>query len=470
MVCVFGFSACLPACLAAERPSRPNIVLYVIDTLRADRLGLYGYDKSTSPNIDRIAASGVVFEQASAPAPWTLPSVTSMLLSQLPCEHRVLVDRDRIASGAEPLAVLLAGAGYRTGAFFANPYAGAMTGLDRGYEVAELVSQPNVEVRVSAWLDSLDDGPFFLYVHTVEPHNPEAAKDRFVEPVSAEIRARLDTHLRRYRTLTRVDYDAKRPLGTTDNTREQRELLRSLDELRESIDVLYDATVREADEGVGRLVAKLRAAGLWEDTLFVLVSDHGEELGDHGGWQHDQSVYEELLHVPMIVHFPRDERAGLRIREPVSLIDVVPTLTDYLHLAPELGFRGRSVLPLLEPGSAPFDARLTAVRQNAKKYYRPYKESRGDVNLVVRRGLWKGIWNVEIDTFELYHLGKDPLERNDLSDDEGKLSEVLRGLAQSGLDRCGEGRKHRSHEDETDLDEGTRRRLETLGYIPPEKP
>lgn len=471
LVCALAFAACDPSSGPPD-PPRPNVVIYVVDTLRADRLGAYGYDRPTSPGINRLAESSVVFEQASAPAPWTLPSVTSMLLSQLPCEHRVLVDRDRIADDARPLAVLLQEAGYRTGSFSANPYAGRMSGLDRGFELAELMVRTPKAVgrKASQWLDSLDgDAPVFLYVHTVEPHNPEFADPAFIEQlgsVPVETIASVEARFRDYRSLTRADWDSEQPLGTTDNTDAQHDVLSLLDRLKGPIDVLYDATVLEADEGVSQLIARLEELELWDDTLFILVSDHGEELGDRGGWQHDHSVYQELLHVPLLARFPGDAWGGVRVRTPVSLVDVVPTVTDYLRLARRPDVRGRSLLPLLDRDRSADDARLIAVRQNYKKYYRPYKEGRGDANFVVRQGSWKGIWNAEIDTFELYDLDSDPRELHDRSEANGELVLSLSRLARSAFARCSDGPRGSGG---GEIDEEIRRGLETLGYVDPPK-
>ena len=296
----------LVACAAPE-PPRPNVVLYVIDTLRADRIGLYGSERATSPNIDALGEAGVVFEQASAPAPWTLPSVASLALSQLPCEHRVLVDRDTIAPASETLAAQLRAAGYRTASFHSNPYAGSMSGLDAGFDVAQFVKQRQAERAVARWLDGQGEQPFFLYFHTIEPHNPEQAKNRFLKSFGAvppNVVGDFEETARLYRSLTRADFVEKQPLGTTDNTEEQKRALGHLDELRESVDLLYDATVLEADARLGRIVETLRERGLWENTIFIVLSDHGEELGDRGGWLHDHSVYEELVQVPLIARFP----------------------------------------------------------------------------------------------------------------------------------------------------------------------
>ncbi len=242
--------------------------------------------------------------------------------------------------------------------------------------------------------------------------------------------------------------------------------MRRLSTLGPGIDVLYDATVAEADERLGGIVRALEEAGVWDNTLFVLLADHGEALGEHGSWQHDQSVYQELIRVPLIIRLPGNAFAGTRVSEPVTLLDVAPTIVDFLG-APELadGFRGRSLLPLIEGRTEENLMRVTAMRHNKKKYYRPHKENRGDLNLAIRQGEWKGIWNAETESLELYDLGRDPLESEDVSAAEPELVEEMITFAQSQLARCEASATERYTGNELQLDEKTRRRLEALGYI-----
>jgi arylsulfatase A-like enzyme len=261
-------SACRPRSESAG--GKANVVIFLVDTLRADRLGSYGYGGGTSPYIDALGDAGVVFEQASAPAPWTLPSVASLLLSALPCEHNVLVDNDKIDGSARPLAALFKEAGYKTASFYTNPYAGEMSGLERGFDLSQhMVQQVDGRV-VSSWLDGSSEAPFFLYIHNTEPHNPYHARPRFTEPfgqVSGQTRKDVEGLYRRYRSLTRADYSNDLPVGSTDNSVQQDEAMRRLRSLRSQIDVLYDAAILEADNNVGGVIAALRQAGVWDETL-----------------------------------------------------------------------------------------------------------------------------------------------------------------------------------------------------------
>jgi arylsulfatase A-like enzyme len=215
---------------------------------------------------------------------------------------------------------------------------------------------------------------------------------------------------------------------------------------------------------MGSVIEALKSRGLWDDTVFVLVSDHGEEFGEHGGWQHDQSLYNELLRVPLLIHLPRGEHGGRRLEGAVSLLDVLPTLADILD-RPELarGASGASLLPMLEGESAASEARVIGIRANRKKFYRPWKLLRGDLNVAVLSGPWKAIWNAEPDTIELYDLASDAEEQVNLAAAEPERAEALGRIARDGGRGCtpagGEARER-----ETEIDEATLERLRSLGY------
>jgi arylsulfatase A-like enzyme len=444
----------------------PNIVVFLIDTLRADRLGLYGYDTlPTSPRMDGLAEQSVVFDHAYAPAPWTLPSVASIFTSTHICEHGVIHDRNRLHESFETLAERLGDSGYRTLGLTGNPYVGADFGTDQGFDMLEF-SRRNDAGKVRPVLDGEGTDPYFLYVHNMEPHGAEryggAPQEGFPE-VDAGLRDRQLEVFRAYRRLTRVDFaSGRRELGSTDNTDEQIELMNELDAHLEANQALYDAAVRLADERVGSVVDLLVERGEWDNTLFVVVSDHGEELADHGGWQHDQSVYEELVWVPLLVKLPEGAHAGQRVERPVSLVDLAPTILELAGVSPGLSSaRGASLAPLITDGKGPATPEVLALRINRKKYFRPWKESRGDVNVVVRSGNFKGIWNAEPDAVELYDLAADPWELEDLAAERSELAETLRGVAQEWLAACGAGAVSEStgHSDET------RDRLRALGYV-----
>lgn len=447
------------------------VVVYLIDTLRADRLGLYGYTGDTSPVLDALARESVVFEQAHGAAPWTLPSVASLLTSTYACEHGVVRYRQQLSPALPTLAERLGAAGYATGAYYGNVHAGAVARLNRGYDVAEerKSAENDRSGDVRGFLETHGDGPFFLYLHTMEPHEPFAVPARYLAEfghVSVEDREDYRAIWHRYNELKSADWAARLPLGTTDNTAIQLEVFRYLRDHRDQVSRLYDASVRNADDNLGRVIAELKAAGAWDKVLFVVVADHGEELGEHGGWFHDQSVYQELIHVPLLVRFPGGAHGGRRVREPVSLVDVAPTVLDAAGLGERCAeCRGRSLLPLATGTGAPVPAGdlVPALRINEIMYFKPFRALRGDVNVVVRRDRWKGIWNADPGTLELYDLAADPGETRDLAGSNPALAGELRESASRWLAAC---REATVPPDETkELDERTRERLRAIGYL-----
>lgn len=453
-----------PAATQAETEAPVNVVVFLIDTLRADRIGAYGHPQPTTPNIDSLANEGVTFEHCTAGAPWTCPSVVSLLTSTYACQHRVLHDRHRLSTAIRTLPEKLRDVGYKTVCFWANAYAAHMTGLDRAYDLCRNVPGTNGSV-VDAWLRSGPQTPFFLYIHNIEPHNPYAVPARFVEPfgtVQPGQMQQVQAAYLHYRRLTRADFAAGLPLGTTDNTQEQARAMDRMDNLKSVIDILYDASVRLADERVGSVVQVLKRRGLWDNTLFIVTSDHGEELGDHGGWQHDQSAYEELMHVPLIVKLPNGLYAGRRVDAQVSLLDVMPTVLQAVgHGDLATGCQGTSLLPLPSAGQAGF--RVPGLRINRKKYYRPYKEQRGNVNVIVRQGRFKGIWNAEPETLELYDLDLDPGEHRNLAAERTDLAIPMQRYARQWLEACGAGAAPAVEGGE--VDEKTLENLRSLGYV-----
>jgi arylsulfatase A-like enzyme len=474
-------------CVACGDPRPPSVVLFVIDTLRADRVGAYGYGAPTTPQIDALARESVLFEQAYAPAPWTLPSVVSLLTSTYACEHGVTVDGLALHPDIPTLAERLADAGYATASFHANAYAGSVSGLDRGFAVSELLPYTEGD-QVEAWLDRVGERPFFLYVHNVEPHDAYIAPFETVQrfgSVSEGERARVNKLLNRFRRLTRADFEQGQLPGATDNTGTQRAVLSRMRSLGPALSALYDGDIHLADERLGSVVAALERRGVWDDAIFVLVSDHGEELMDHGGLQHDQSVYEELIRVPLILRLPAGEAAGTRIPQVVSLVDVAPTILDRVGLptgglpgrsgglpgrsgglsGQSGGLSGESLLPLIA-GGRQSEGGIASVRINRKKYFRPFRERRGDVNVALRDGSWKGIWNAEPARIELFDLASDAGELRDVSIEHPERAQAMAGEARRWLAACRERSRQVPPRPAGEIGEAERDRLRALGYVP----
>lgn len=421
----------------------PNLVLYLIDTLRADRLSGYGYSRVTSPAIDALMAQSVTFLQASAPGPWTSPSIVSLFTSKHVCSHRVLTDGQAIQSTWKTITTELQAKGYATHAIYLNPYV-EKTGI-AGQFLAAGVAEHDNQGSLTQNLDpSWLHPPFFMYIHSIEPHDPYrppmSFQERFGSPAKV-IQEELQETITAYIDLTRRKSQARMGLDEESASRRQKEKTDILLSLRQEASDLYDGEVAFADHNLSRTVQQLKNHGVWEKTIFVLVSDHGEELGERGGWRHDHSVYEEMIRSPLVIRFPRDAYAGKRITTPVSLIDVVPTLMSYLGADDKdlEHWDGQNLMPLISSEDDRVSAsrpRIVSMRMNFKKYYKPYKESRGDINVVVRQDNWKGIWNIEPDTFELYDLSVDNGERIDSSSSQTGLARRLKKLAVREFGEC----------------------------------
>lgn len=395
-----AFLLLLPSC-AAPPASPPNVLLVVIDTLRADGLGSYGAERDTSPALDALAAGAVRFDRAYATAPWTQPSVASMFTGLPPHAHG-LERPGRLPEAARTLAERLRGAGYATAAVVSHGLLGRRTGFDQGFDDFDdsdaRRSTPGETTRAvtfsaTARLDALaaKDAPFFLLVHYFDPHYEYLRHD---DVAFAGARAgRLDG---------------------TQTIRELRELRHDLDdEERAFLRAVYDEEIRHTDAGVGRLLAHLQRLGRFDDTLILVTADHGEEFLERGWIGHTRTLYDELLRVPLIIRPPGGEGGGHVVDEPVSLASVTATVTDYAGLPPADDARTRpSLRDAIEGGRAPEAPVLFEV---------DFVPLRGglDERVAHKRGALFGTTKVIRDEasgrIEIYDLAKDPDEAHDLA-------------------------------------------------------
>jgi arylsulfatase A-like enzyme len=333
-----------PILYAPEKTPR-GILLVSIDTLRPDHLGCYGSPRRVSPEIDRLAASGALFETCVSAASWTLPAHVSMLTGVSPSVHRVTEDARRLGVSRVTLPEILRHEGYATGAFVTHYYLTSDYGLDRGFEsFAYRQDAPAAEVsaRAAAWIAENGDRPFFLFLHFFDPHwdyHPGAPYTGVIvgadaPPYEGPVDGTLES--------MQPWIDPRTPVAPAD-------LARAID--------LYDAEIAGVDDALGSLFAALDASGLAARTLVVLTSDHGEEFRDHGSFGHAHTLYEELLRVPLIVRAPREGAAdaggpgagarGDRARasgagpgairgDVAATIDLAPTILGWAGITEEM--------------------------------------------------------------------------------------------------------------------------------------
>ena len=432
-----------PKVRAASTPSnrRPNIILYVIDTLRADHLGTYGYERPISPRIDSLANEGVLFEDTQAQASWTKPSAASILTGLLPWRHGAVGERDRLSAEAPSLARILQDNGYRTGAVSANGYVSKAFGFDQGFgQFIQAPSSANrsgaVHTSALAWLDSLHgDEPFFLYVHTIDPHNPYAPPEDLRLRFAARVKDPDMGSIQRMKARLK-GAEAATPAVIAD-------LL-----------ALYDAEIADNDRELGRFLDSLKQRGWYEDTLLIVSSDHGEEFYEHGAWTHRLSLYSEVLEVPLIIRFPGGWKAGTRVVATAQHVDFMPTILDYLDLPAPNELDGQSLLRFIDHGPG------ATVR---RAVFSHLSIAHGSVFSAVfeDRKLITAQLAGRSRPPELYRRRSDPREQEDLASKYPVTAGYLTSLIRAELAKGGPA----PAAEPAQLDEETRRNLEALGYI-----
>jgi arylsulfatase A-like enzyme len=456
--------AMLAAACRAPEAGQPDLVLVVIDALRADHLGSYGYPRPTSPHIDRLAGQGILFTNASAPSSWTRPSIASLFTSRWPSEHGAVSMLEPLSGKLPTLAERLREAGYLTIGISANfVHVTKGSGLARGFEVWRSFSKPaeegsseeiwtgkrgsgqatlrapsgaEVNAAVIRRIPAPDVGPIFLYVHYMEPHSPYVPPPRFLARIAGERtgEGRREAATNDYL----LDLAARRvQLGDA--------------ERQELVD-LYDAEIAAVDEAVGDLVAALQERDRWKNTVMLITSDHGEEFADHGGWFHAINLHSESLRVPLVVHDARGLRTGVRRSEPVDLLDVPLTLLALAGISAPAGMRGRN---LLDSDPAPPRDLVAELHEDRAFERRIGPRSH---RLALTRWPWKTIVNRDGDAWA-YQLERDPLETNALP--PGQAPADLLSSARD-LERRFDSRESRPQA--TEPDESTREGLRALGY------
>ena len=391
--------------------SRPNVVLFTIDSCRADRFGTYGYARDTTPRIDHWARTGTVFMNAYSVSAWTAPGLASLLTGLYPPVHGVN-NRDRMGSEEmHTLPRLFRSLGYRVPNLNFFTFAPYYLNLGLG-EIERRYFGEMEEEALLNWMEQNlvvgDERPFFLWFHTTLVHQPyRPPPDQLPAPLSElEKRPGIRAAMR----------GAIVPLGSTEFEPDDRPYL----------DALYDAEVRRADRLFGEMLDRLRDLELLDSTLVMVTADHGEELLDHGFIGHASTslqakLYEEIVRIPLMVSWPGRVPSGAVIGAPVSQIDVFPTLVRLFDLESPPGLQGIDLFRAT-PDRLLFFESVIAGNQTPKDRENEWIQA-------VRRGRWK-----YISTGELYDLLLDPEEKNSLADSKSALATELRGLIEGWLD------------------------------------
>jgi arylsulfatase A-like enzyme len=427
----------LSGCARASVEKRDNVVVVVIDTLRRDHLATYGYARDTAPFLDELARRGAAFEGLS-PSSWTKPATASLLTGLHPVRHQAIDRWDRLPDEAVTLAQRFHHRGYGTLAASANGWVSPVFGFDRGFDRFILEKNQNGKIlnrRIFPALDRLKP-PFFLYVHYIDPHapyEPETGWDG--RPLPAALRAAGPVSVEQLDSA----HVYQRPPEFLSRVRD-----------------LYDGEIRGADDTLRELVGQLERRGLMKSTVLVVTADHGEELGEHGRMSHGQTLYQEVLRVPLVIHAPHRFRGGLRLGR-ASLLDLAPTLAELFGWKQEEGdpgFDGVSLLPVLT-GRAP----ASSLERRAFLEHLDFTDGAA---LALVEGPRKII--LEKNEKHLFDLAGDHGEQRDLSgrpDATGEIERLSAELAgrYNAYSRSALNRRSAKY------DPGLEEKLVSLGYV-----
>lgn len=448
-------SACQSQPAPPSAPAAPpaNVVLISVDTLRADHLGCYGYFRDTSPAIDAFSREAIFFEQAYAPMATTLPSHLSLLTGLFPLEHGTLAN---FGDGGKPfghrkgirsVAEWFSEHGYDTGAFVSSLPLKRLSGFNRGFSRFD---EPQREARPGArttdaalaWLQERSDKPFFLFIHYYDPHTP------YSPPAPYDSQFTTDADLERWLAERGI------PEAVEPGPCRGRKRTVSLEATNQ-----YDGEIRYTDAEVSRLFDALRRAGKFDNSVIIFTADHGEGLNQHHWPQHGR-VWNEQLHVPLLIRFPSGLAAGAptRVERLTSLADVFPTVVARLKPSWAAEFmRQASGVDALGGGGG--ERPLLAQRSG-----RPCPDDAGGELALILPG-----WRFHHDPEQgnsLYDMTADPFELASLSRERADVAEKLAGVTQRlAAHLLAHGASYPEEGAEApEVDEETRRQLEALGY------
>ena len=471
-------ACCSFGCQPAVDPSLPDVVLITIDTTRADHCSVYGYERETTPNLERFAAEGARFDLAYAPMAVTAPAHASLFTSLYPVAHGVERNTLKLAPEARTVAEILRAAGYQTAAILSSFVMDARFGLAQGFDTYEddfdlagstlpaktfwgvpvgeghgfdRQADATSDMAIDVLEGRLADRPLFLFVHYMDPHAPYVPPEPFRARFSSTPAAATDLA----------------PDGAAEELTESSEAATG-GELTENEVDLYDAEIAYTDSEIARLLAALDRLGVADDALVILTADHGEGLKQRGLMGHGFSIHEEQVRVPLLIRWPGRIPAGRVVTSPVELVDVLPTLLDLIDLEPrKTSFQGRSFARLLlgEASVAP---------ERPVFLHRRYYSGRAveDVPLAeilikgekfgVRVGDWKYVEAAADGPEELFHLGEDPAELENLAEAAPeKVAELAARLAELQAEYGSDSLTAEMLE----LSPADQKRLEALGYL-----
>jgi arylsulfatase A-like enzyme len=452
---------CVGGCSNEDVPKKDfNIVLITIDTLRADHLSCYGYERETSPNIDKVAEKGILFKNVIAPSSWTAPSMVSLFTSTYPINHGVIhglafrkkrekrkqysqaVFSDELAT----LPEILKKQGYTTFGVSSNhnltPRFGFARSFDyfkyRGYHLGSATAK-YINELVYLWEDKIKKtGKYFLWIHYMDPHHPYNARSPWIEQYTSQsLTPKLNLLSKSASELNNLIPTFK------ENPQELANLL-----------ALYDSEINYVDSYVGDLIKRLE---LDKNTLLIITSDHGEQFLEHGKIGHPFNLHSEVLNVPLIVKLP-DVSEMVTIENQVSLLDIMPTISHILDTEPPEQTCGKS---FLEDKESLTWLKTILFRKRGARYNFAELDA-GIILKTITTPEWKYIYNYKNQTQQLYNVISDPNELNNLADKKALQSDQLKKQL---LNWVSTSKTYPIKSQSFELSQKEKEKLEAMGYL-----
>lgn len=437
---------------------KANVFIYLVDTLRADHLSCYGYEKKTSPFIDKFAQDGLLFENCFANASWTRPAVASLLTGLYPIKHRA--ENRKLSLDVMMLSEILDSHGFSTAYLTSNANVSENVNFSQGIDSYTMIYQTRedgsdryysselLNAEFFKWIEestSSSEEPLFAYIHTMDPHGPYSPAEPFLK-------------------FERKDLEkGRKHLGFTDNLYKRRGSGELTDEDIEYAESLYDCEILHNDYHFGEFIEFLKERGLYNDSIIIFIADHGEQFMEHGGLTHGTSIFNEEIHVPLIIKFPGTEFAGQRSDIYMSQVDVFSTILGYLgmDLPPEVD--GIDLLPIIGKENLSRTILIKSYRDIEKNFV-GFIESKNRMKHIAD---YRGVDLKNMVRYQVYDLQKDFKESADLHKNRGlfhfksikfQIDYVLEKLEKSAFRREGEI-------DYNKLDPKIIEELKALGYI-----
>ncbi len=395
----------------SSTPDGPNVILISLDTTRADRLSSYGYSRNTSPNIDKLAAQGVLFENAYSQAPWTLPAMATVHTSLYPTEHGVIYGNVAIKGNLITLAEYLKNNNYKTMAITTHSFVDSNHGFSQGFDIFDElnhrgnddISSERISQKAIELISDNKDDKFFLWVHYFDPH---AAYINHEEYNYGQNPNGNYPDVLKAVPLNNDDYDLN-------------------PEFVQYVNDVYDEEVSFTDRSVGKVIDALSDMGLKEDTVIILTVDHGEELFDRTRFGHGNNTYEELIHVPLIIYDPsQKELAGTRIKHAVETRKIPKTIVEVCGIE-NSHFGGENLFEIAK-GDKDSQSYFAFSEGSSTR-------SDGTIKHAIIGKNWKLIKNLGENSFELYDLENDPGEKINLIESEEPENVTMRNELYSEL-------------------------------------